>query len=117
MIARIWRGLTAADKADAYVEYFNSTGLKDFAHTPGNRGVYVIRRTVGDRCEFQIVSLWDSMDAVKRFAGEETERSRYYPEDEQFLLEMEPLVRHYEVAEFLRDPKPNFSGPGAEDKQ
>ncbi len=104
MIARIWRGLTAADKADAYVEYFGDTGLKDFATTPGNRGVWVIRRTVGDRCEFQIISLWDSMDAVKRFAGADAERSRYYPEDEQFLLDMEPLVRHFEVAEMLADP-------------
>ena len=104
MIARIWRGLTAADKADAYVEYFNHTGLKDFATTPGNRGVYVIRRVMGDRCEFQIISLWDSMDAVKQFAGADAERSRYYPEDEQFLLEMEPLVRHFEVAEALADP-------------
>lgn len=104
MIARIWRGLTAADRADAYVEYFSETGLKDFSSTPGNRGVYVIRRTVGDRCEFQIISLWDSMDAIKKFAGADAERSRYYPEDEQFLLEMEPLVRHFEVAEALADP-------------
>jgi heme-degrading monooxygenase HmoA len=104
MIARIWRGLTAADRADAYVEYFNDTGLKDFSSTPGNRGVYVIRRTIGDRCEFQIISLWDSMDAIQKFAGADAERSRYYPEDEQFLLEMEPLVRHFEVAEALADP-------------
>ena len=78
--------------------------MKDFAATPGNRGVYMIRRTVGDRCEFQIISLWDSMDAIKGFAGDDADRARYYPEDEQFLLDMEPLVRHFEVAEALGDP-------------
>ena len=104
MIARIWRGLTPADKADAYLDYFNNTGLKDFTTTPGNRGVYVLRRVVGERCEFQIVSLWDSIDAVRRFAGDEADRSRYYPEDQQYLLEMEPLVRHYDVAEHSPDP-------------
>ena len=46
-----------------------------------------------------LISLWDSMEAVHAFAGENAERSVYYPEDEQFLLQMEPLVRHYEVAQ------------------
>lgn len=104
MIARIWRGLTHADKADAYLEYFNSTGLKDFTSTAGNHGVWVLRRIVGERCEFQIVSLWESMEAVRRFAGDEADRSRYYPEDQQYLLEMEPLVRHYDVAEHQPGP-------------
>jgi heme-degrading monooxygenase HmoA len=104
MIARIWRGVTLAEKADDYLEHLRETGLKDFAHTPGNRGVYVLRRVQGEHCEFQIVSMWDSMEAVRRFAGMEAERSRYYDEDEQYLLEMEPLVRHYEVAEAIADP-------------
>jgi len=104
MIARIWRGITLAEKADAYFEYLQSTGVKEYAATPGNRGVYVLRRVVGDRCEFQIVTLWDSMDAVRRFAGEEAERAKYYPDDDRYLLEMEPLVRHYDVAEYVPDP-------------
>ena len=46
-----------------------------------------------------LISLWESMDAVRAFAGENPERSVYYPEDDQFLLQMEPLVRHYDVSE------------------
>jgi hypothetical protein len=53
-----------------------------------------------------LISLWDSMDAVRAFAGENPDRSVYYPEDEHFLLQMEPLVRHYDVAEQI--------GPDAE---
>ena len=92
MIARIWRGITLADRADAYLDYLRETGLRDYARTPGNHGVSVLRRTQGDHCEIMLVSLWDSMDAVRAFAGENPERSVYYPEDEQYLLEMEPLV-------------------------
>ena len=101
MIARIWRGLTPASKADAYVAYLNETGLKDYAATPGNRGVSVLRRVQGEHCEIVLISFWESMAAVRAFAGENPERSVYYPEDADYLLEMEPLVRHYEVAHSL----------------
>lgn len=99
MIARIWRGITRADKADAYIERLRETGLRDYANTPGNRGVTVLRRIQGEHSEIVLISLWDSMDAVRAFAGENPERSVYYPEDENYLLEMEPLVRHYDVAD------------------
>jgi heme-degrading monooxygenase HmoA len=99
MIARIWRGITLAEKADAYIARLKETGLKDYANTPGNRGVTVLRRIQGEHSEIVLISLWDSMEAVRAFAGENPERSVYYPEDENYLLEMEPLVRLYEVAD------------------
>jgi len=99
MIARIWRGITLAEKADAYIAYLNETGLRDYGKTPGNRGVTVLRRLQGEHCEIVLISLWESMAAVRAFAGENPERSVYYPEDEEYLLEMEPLVRHYDVAD------------------
>jgi heme-degrading monooxygenase HmoA len=101
MIARIWRGITLVDKADAYIAYLNETLLRDCAATPGNRGVTVLRRVQGEHSEIVLISLWDSMEAVRGFAGQNPERSVYYPEDENFLLEMEPLVRHYDVVEEL----------------
>jgi heme-degrading monooxygenase HmoA len=104
MIARIWRGITLAEKADAYIARLNETGLKDYANTPGNRGVTVLRRVQGEHSEIVLISLWDSMEAVRAFAGENPERSVYYPEDENYLLEMEPLVRLYEVAETAVPP-------------
>lgn len=97
MIARSWRGVTAADSADDYLSYLRETGLKDYAGTPGNRGVLVMRRKVGDRCEIVLLSFWDSMESVRAFAGAKPDVAKYYPEDTRFLLEMEPFVRHYEV--------------------
>jgi heme-degrading monooxygenase HmoA len=99
MIARIWRGITLVEKADAYIAHLDETGLRDYAKTPGNRGVTVLRRVQGEHSEIMLISLWDSMEAVRAFAGENPERSVYYPEDENYLLEMEPLVRHYEVVD------------------
>jgi heme-degrading monooxygenase HmoA len=99
MIARIWRGITLKEKADDYLAYLHETGLKDYAKTPGNRSVTVLRREQGEHCEIMLVSMWDSMDAVRAFAGENPDRSVYYPEDDQYLLQMEPLVRHYDVSE------------------
>lgn len=98
MIARIWDGVTEAGRADEYAEYVRRTGVADLAATEGSRGVYLFRRTEGERAHFRVLSLWDSMEGVRRFAGSEPERARYYPKDEEFLLALDPHVTHYEVA-------------------
>lgn len=97
MIARTWHGAVPASKADDYFEYLNETGLPDYRATPGNRGVTVLRRVEGDVAHFLLITLWDSLDSIKAFAGEDVEKARYYPEDTAFLLELEPTVSHYEV--------------------
>ncbi len=97
MIARIWHGVTPATRADEYMDYLNRTGIPDYRATEGNRGVNVLRRIEGDRAHFVLITFWDSMDAIRRFAGSEPQKARYYPEDEDFLLELEPEVVHYEV--------------------
>lgn len=97
MIARVWHGVTRAAAADAYVDYLNRTGVPESRATAGNRGVYVLRRLEGDLAHFQFISLWDSLDAIRRFSGPDVDKARYFPEDERFLMEMEPNVTHYEV--------------------
>ena len=97
MIARAWHGVVPLQKADEYTEYLNKTGVPDYQNTPGNRGVYVLCRPEGGRMHYLLLTLWDSIDAIKRFAGEDYEQARYYPEDEHFLLELEYYVTHYDV--------------------
>ena len=82
---------------DAYMRYLEKTGIPGSRGTPGNRGVYVLRRGDGANVHFLFVSLWESWDAIRAFAGGDVERARYYPEDRVFLLELEPTVTHYEV--------------------
>ena len=97
MIARFWRGVTPKSKAEEYFHYLEKTGLKEYRSTEGNRGVYVFRRIENDRAVFLLMSLWESCDAIKKFAGPNLEKAVYYPEDKKFLLELEPNVIHYEI--------------------
>jgi len=97
LIARTWHGRVPAAKADAYHEYLLRTGVADYARTAGNHGVYVLRRQEGEVAHFLLITHWDSVEAIKGFAGEDYERARYYPEDDEFLLEREPFVTHYEM--------------------
>jgi heme-degrading monooxygenase HmoA len=97
VIARIWKG--AVHKADgaAYAEYMQETGVAGYVSTPGNRGVWMLRRDVGEHTEFLMFTLWDSLDAVKAFAGEDYETAVFYPEDERFLVERDLSSTHYLV--------------------
>jgi heme-degrading monooxygenase HmoA len=97
MIMRIWHGATPAARADDYLEYLRATGLKEYRATPGNRGVQIVRRISEGQADFLTISLWDSLDAIRSFAGDDIERTVYYPEDAAYLLEREPTVTHYEV--------------------
>jgi heme-degrading monooxygenase HmoA len=97
MIARTWHGVTDASKANEYLDYLKKTGVAEYRQTQGNRGVYVLQRVDGDRVHFLLLTLWESEDAIKTFAGSDIEKAKYYPEDEKFLLEFEPTVTHYEV--------------------
>lgn len=98
MIARIWHGKTTAEKADAYMEeYFHQTGLADYQGTEGNLGVLVLRKYEEGRADFLMLTLWESEDAIRKFAGEDINSARYYPEDKKYFAELEPSVLHYDV--------------------
>ena len=97
MVARQWRGAVRGEDADAYAEYIRGTGMAEYAATPGNRGAWMLRRDLGELTEIVTLSLWESMDAVRAFAGEDPERAVFYPEDERFLVERDLTVTHYDV--------------------
>ena len=97
MIARIWHGKTHTSKADEYFTFLQATGIPDYQKTPGNQGVTVLRRITEDEAHFLLITLWESEEAIQRFAGTDIQRAHYYPGDKDFLLEFEPFVDHYEV--------------------
>jgi heme-degrading monooxygenase HmoA len=83
-------GVTSQENSDKYFEYLSNTGLKDYRNVNGNLGVYVLRRVKDARAEFLLISLWDSWDAIRDFAGPDYEKAVYYPEDKDFLLALDP---------------------------
>ncbi|MFC1556799.1 antibiotic biosynthesis monooxygenase family protein [candidate division KSB1 bacterium] len=97
MIARTWHGVVPESKADDYFEYLKKTGVPGYESTKGNRGIYILRRTENFSTHYLLITLWDSLESIRAFAGENAEQARHYPEDDEYLLEREPLCTHYEV--------------------
>ncbi len=99
MIARMWRGWVHSDRIEEYVDTVERTGMTGYRATPGNRGAQLLTRDLGDgRAEIITLSWWDDLDQIKAFAGDAIEIAKYYPEDDEFLLDRETTVAHFEVA-------------------
>lgn len=99
-ITRIWHGMTKAEHADEYLKYVEETGMKEYRTVEGNLSAKLLRRIEGDTCHFLTVTEWNSYDSIKKFAGEDYQRAKYYPEDKKFLLSFEEFVTHYETIEY-----------------
>jgi heme-degrading monooxygenase HmoA len=98
MIARHWRGWTTARNADAYETVLKNTVLPGLKALQGYRGGYVLRREIENQeVEFVVVNLFESLDAVKRFAGPDFAVAVFEPEARRLLSRVEPLAAHYEV--------------------
>jgi heme-degrading monooxygenase HmoA len=100
VITRIWHGITRTEHSDEYLEFLVKTGVADYKKTEGNLSVEILRRVEGDACHFWTVTKWTSIENIKKFAGEDYEKARYYEEDKNYLLEFEPNVTHCETFEF-----------------
>ena len=107
MIARIWKGAVRKADGDAYAEYMQSTGVPGYASTPGNRGVWMLRRDTGENTEFLMFTLWDSLESVKAFAGEDYETAVFYPEDERFLVERDLTSTIFAVDTYVAPDETN----------
>ena len=97
MIARMWHGKVLAPKAGAYREFLNAHAVPDYRSMEGNLSVHILERSEGAVTHFITLTFWKDIKAIKAFAGEDVTVARYYPEDQDFLLEFEPHVVHYEV--------------------
>ena len=98
MIARVWRGRTTRENAAAYEELLGTTILPGIDRIRGFRGAELFRRELGDEVEFVTVTRFDSLDAVREFAGEEYEHAVISEEAHRLLSHFDERVAHYEVA-------------------
>jgi heme-degrading monooxygenase HmoA len=105
MIARIWRGEVRRGDAGDYADYIRQTGFAEYAETPGNRGAWMLRRDQDDRSTFLTLSLWESPEAIRAFAGDDIEAPVLYPEDARYLIDGASTVTHYQVLDQV-EPKP-----------
>jgi heme-degrading monooxygenase HmoA len=98
MILRMWHGKTARDKADAYEKFLIERAIPDYQSISGNLDVSILRRDEGNVSHFLTITHWISEEAIRIFAGDDVLKAKYYPEDQEYLLEFEPLVQHYVVS-------------------
>ena len=97
MIARTWRGATEPANADAYILHLRDRTLPLLTDIPGYRGAYVLRHTSGSRVEFTVVTLWDSLSAIRAFAGADAGAAVVPPEARALLASYDDRAVHWDV--------------------
>lgn len=97
MIARIWHGWTPRDRADAYEALLRAEVLPGIHRVPGYHGAHLLRRSAGDEEEFVTITYFDSLDAVREFAGEDHEVAVVPEKARRLLSHFDQRSAHYEV--------------------
>ena len=97
MVVRTWRGYGALADAQAYPRHLLQSVSPKLEQLAGFRGLYLLRRRDFEEVEFLVLTLWDSMEAVHAFAGEQPEQAVVEPEARAALVRFDKTVQHYEV--------------------
>lgn len=97
MIARVWHGAAKPEHADAYEALLTPELLPGISKVPGYRGSYLLRRDRMDEVEFITILLWESLDALRAFAGPDYEKSIIPEERRKYLSKHDAKASHYEV--------------------
>ena|SRR5437870_396361 len=97
MIGRLWHGWTTKDNADAYEELLRTQIFPGIHHVKGHKGAYLLRRDAAEEVEFVTLTLFESMEAVRAFAGEDYEAAVVPPEARALLSTYDPRAVHYDV--------------------
>ena len=97
MIARVWKGWTSPENADAYEKLLREVVYPALQKINGYRGGYILRQDGGDETEFVTVNLFESLEAVRAFAGPDYDKPVFEPEARRLLSKVEPIAHHYDV--------------------
>ena len=96
-IMRLWHGEVAIKKADEYEKFMIEKAAPDYSSVDGLLSLSFQRKNEKTKAHFLLVTIWDSLESIKQFAGSEPELAKYYPEDDYFLLEKEKYTSMYDV--------------------
>ena len=96
-ILRMWKGRSTVEKSSAYVVHARDTVFPKLQKIPGNGGAYLLRHPINEGVEFVVLTLWDSMEAVQKFAGQNLDQAVVEPEAKSVLIGFDDFVTHYDV--------------------
>lgn len=99
MISRHWKGVAKPGYAESYVQHLRHDTFPGLARIPGFVRASILRRTVASGTEFHIVTVWESLTAIKAFAGEDPEIAVVPAAAREMLCSYDERVVHYEIAE------------------
>lgn len=97
MIAREWKARVPKSKKEGFLEYLNKTGVKETSATPGFKGAQVFVRDIEEQSEVTLITYWENLEVIESFAGKNINRAKLYPEDDEYALDPDNHVSHYEV--------------------
>jgi hypothetical protein len=97
VISRQWRGLARSERAQDYIRHLRTETFPELRRIPGFVDASILSRTLATGVEFQIVTRWDSVDAIIKFAGADPEVSVVPPEVVEMMIEYDPRAKHFEV--------------------
>jgi heme-degrading monooxygenase HmoA len=97
MIVRMWRGYAISERADDYVKHLQQTVVPELCQIDGFKGIYLLQRNSFDGVEFVVLTFWESMDAIRKFAGENPELAVVAPAAQKLFREYDPMVKHFEI--------------------
>jgi septum formation protein len=97
MILRMWTARATAEKSGEYIDHATKKIFPALRSIDGFRGAYLLRRTVEGVIELAVLTLWESMEAIRRFAGVKPERAVVEPEARAVLSSFDEVVTHFEV--------------------
>jgi len=98
VIARLWHGWTRREDAEAYEEFLRTAMFPSMHRVAGFRGAELLRRDAGDEVALVTITRFDSVDAVRAFAGEDYELAVVEPEARRLLARFDERSTHYEIA-------------------
>lgn len=99
MIARTWIGWAPQENVDAYVSFLEGKVLKDIRRIDGHHGAYVFKRPISENgeMEFLVITFWESMEAIRQFAGDDPSVAVVEDEARALLSNFDEHVNHYDV--------------------
>jgi heme-degrading monooxygenase HmoA len=97
MVVRAWRGYASAAAPDAYPKHLLESVRPKLERLAGFRGLWLLHRRTGSEIEYLVLTHWESMDAVRAFAGDDPERAVVEPEARAARARFDDRVTHYDV--------------------
>ena len=97
MISRQWRGLARSERAQDYIRHLLTETFPALRKIPGFVDASILSRTFATGVEFQIVTRWESIDAIVKFAGADPEVSVVPPPVVDMMIEYDRRAKHFEV--------------------